>query len=90
MIPLAYFTDGDDVILIASNYGSTRHPAWYHNLSPIPNANCISGSAADTLWLVKSPAPIVTGSTRSPSNASTECSRVHEKRSGARRSPSCG
>src|SRR5438270_7652076 len=34
--PLAYFTDGDDVILIASNYGSTRHPGWYHNLRANP------------------------------------------------------
>jgi len=35
-VPLAYFTDGDDVILIASNYGGTRHPAWYHNLRAHP------------------------------------------------------
>lgn len=35
--PLAYFTDGEDVILIASNYGSTRHPAWYHNLVAHPD-----------------------------------------------------
>ncbi len=35
-IPLAYFTDGDDVILIASNYGGDRHPAWYHNLRAHP------------------------------------------------------
>jgi deazaflavin-dependent oxidoreductase (nitroreductase family) len=35
-IPLAYFTDGDDVILIASNYGRERHPAWYHNLRAHP------------------------------------------------------
>lgn len=34
--PLAYFTDADDVILIASNYGGTRHPAWYHNLRANP------------------------------------------------------
>lgn len=35
-VPLAYFTDGDDVILIASNYGGSRHPAWYHNLLAHP------------------------------------------------------
>lgn len=34
--PLGYFTDGDDVIVIASNYGGTRHPAWYHNLVAHP------------------------------------------------------
>ncbi|MGE5697708.1 MAG: nitroreductase/quinone reductase family protein [Candidatus Sericytochromatia bacterium] len=26
--PLVYFTDGDDVILTASNYGGARHPGW--------------------------------------------------------------
>jgi deazaflavin-dependent oxidoreductase (nitroreductase family) len=31
-----YFTDGDDVILIASNYGGQRHPAWYYNLRAHP------------------------------------------------------
>lgn len=34
--PLAYFTDDGDVILIASNYGGARHPAWYHNLLAHP------------------------------------------------------
>jgi deazaflavin-dependent oxidoreductase (nitroreductase family) len=34
--PLAYFTDRDDVILIASNYGGERHPGWYHNLVAHP------------------------------------------------------
>ena len=33
---LAYFTDGDDVVLIASNFGRERHPAWYHNLLAHP------------------------------------------------------
>ena len=36
-VPLAYFTDGDDVILIGSNYGSKRHPGWYHNLCANPH-----------------------------------------------------
>ena len=34
--PLAYFTDGDGVILTAANYGGARHPGWYHNLSAHP------------------------------------------------------
>lgn len=34
--PLAYFTDGDDVVLIASNYGRDSHPSWYHNLLAHP------------------------------------------------------
>jgi deazaflavin-dependent oxidoreductase (nitroreductase family) len=33
-----YFSDGADVILIASNFGRERHPAWYHNLSANPEA----------------------------------------------------
>ncbi len=35
--PLGYFTDGDDVIVIASNYGGQRHPSWYHNLVTHPD-----------------------------------------------------
>jgi deazaflavin-dependent oxidoreductase (nitroreductase family) len=34
--PLLYYTDGDDVILIASSFGRDRHPAWYHNLLAHP------------------------------------------------------
>lgn len=34
--PLAYFTESDAVILIASNYGRERHPGWYHNLLAHP------------------------------------------------------
>jgi deazaflavin-dependent oxidoreductase (nitroreductase family) len=38
-----YFNDGDDVILIASNYGGTKHPAWYHNLKAHPRAELQRG-----------------------------------------------
>jgi deazaflavin-dependent oxidoreductase (nitroreductase family) len=34
--PLAYFTDGDDVVLIASRGGHQNHPAWYHNIRTHP------------------------------------------------------
>ena len=34
--PVSYFTDGDDVILMASNYGGARQPSWYHNLLAHP------------------------------------------------------
>ena len=44
-VPLAYFTDRGDVILIASNYGSTRHPAWYHNLRANPQCELHIGSS---------------------------------------------
>jgi deazaflavin-dependent oxidoreductase (nitroreductase family) len=42
-VPLAYFTDGDDVILIASNYGTSKHPAWYHNLRAHPECQLSIG-----------------------------------------------
>ena len=31
-VQLTYFHDGPDPILIASNFGGTKHPAWYYNL----------------------------------------------------------
>ncbi|MGH2576670.1 MAG: nitroreductase family deazaflavin-dependent oxidoreductase, partial [Actinomycetota bacterium] len=40
--PLAYFTDGDDVILIASKGGAPKHPAWYHNLIAHPEVELFS------------------------------------------------
>ncbi|WP_280431947.1 nitroreductase family deazaflavin-dependent oxidoreductase [Nocardia brasiliensis] len=34
--PVAYFTDGGDIFVIASAAGSDRNPAWYHNLVANP------------------------------------------------------
>jgi deazaflavin-dependent oxidoreductase (nitroreductase family) len=36
--PLVYASDGPDLVLIASNGGNPKHPAWYHNL--IANPEC--------------------------------------------------
>ena len=36
--PLIPIPDGERVILIASNFGSTRHPTWYTNLRARPEA----------------------------------------------------
>ncbi len=33
---LTYFTDGEDLIVMASNYGRERHPAWYYNVKVNP------------------------------------------------------
>lgn len=33
-----YFSEGDDVVLIASSFGRDKHPAWYHNLTAHPQA----------------------------------------------------
>jgi deazaflavin-dependent oxidoreductase (nitroreductase family) len=35
-VPLVGFPDGDQIILIASNFGRAFHPAWYHNLRAKP------------------------------------------------------
>jgi deazaflavin-dependent oxidoreductase (nitroreductase family) len=36
--PLTYFTDGEAVIVVASNYGGARCPGWYYNL--LANPRC--------------------------------------------------
>jgi deazaflavin-dependent oxidoreductase (nitroreductase family) len=38
---VAYFHDGRDVVVMASNYGDEKHPQWYHNL--IANPDCELG-----------------------------------------------
>jgi deazaflavin-dependent oxidoreductase (nitroreductase family) len=40
--PLLFAADGDRMILLASNAGSTRHPAWYHNLRANPEVDVIA------------------------------------------------
>ena len=35
-VPLQYATDGDDLVLIASQGGAPKHPAWYHNVKAHP------------------------------------------------------
>ncbi len=35
-VPLVAIPDGDNVILIASNFGQKHHPAWYYNLHAQP------------------------------------------------------
>jgi len=61
--PLTYFTDGDRVILMASNYGGTRHPGWYYNIKAHPEVSStaagyqgrfiaeeVTGAERDRLW----------------------------------------
>jgi deazaflavin-dependent oxidoreductase (nitroreductase family) len=36
--PLVALPEGDRVVVIASNYGQHRNPAWYHNLCANPRA----------------------------------------------------
>jgi deazaflavin-dependent oxidoreductase (nitroreductase family) len=43
-----YFSDGQDLILVASNYGRDHHPAWYHNLKANPTAVLTRGDRHGT------------------------------------------
>ena len=37
-VPLLYLADGDNVALVASNGGATKHPTWWLNLRSNPEA----------------------------------------------------
>ena len=37
-VALAYVTDGDDLVVVASNGGADVHPAWWLNLQAQPEA----------------------------------------------------
>jgi deazaflavin-dependent oxidoreductase (nitroreductase family) len=41
--PLLYLQDGERIIVIASNGGQPRHPAWYYNLRANPKATIFLG-----------------------------------------------
>jgi deazaflavin-dependent oxidoreductase (nitroreductase family) len=44
--PLLYFTDGDDAIVVASNYGRAKNPAWYYNVKANPEVT-VSAAGRD-------------------------------------------
>ena len=35
-IPLLYLADGDDIVIVASKGGMSKHPVWYLNLEATP------------------------------------------------------
>jgi len=37
-VQLGYLADGGDYVVVASNFGQARHPAWSHNLLAEPRA----------------------------------------------------
>lgn len=47
-LPLLYLCDDDQLILIASNYGNTSHPAWYRNLVANPKVEVLAGARSGT------------------------------------------
>jgi len=42
--PLAYSTDGDDLVIIASMGGAPNNPNWYHNLKAHPDVTVEVGT----------------------------------------------
>ena len=44
-LPVLCIPDGEDTILIASNYGRPHNPSWYYNLQANPNATIVAGGA---------------------------------------------
>jgi deazaflavin-dependent oxidoreductase (nitroreductase family) len=40
-LPVLGLPDGDEMIIIASNFGRRRNPAWYHNLRANPRATVV-------------------------------------------------
>ncbi|MBK5109841.1 MAG: nitroreductase family deazaflavin-dependent oxidoreductase [Thermoleophilia bacterium] len=40
--PLVYFTQGDEVILVASSFGREKHPAWYYNATANPDVELMA------------------------------------------------
>ncbi len=37
-VPVAYIKDNNSYIVIASNSGQPKHPAWFHNIKSNPTA----------------------------------------------------
>ena len=42
--PVAYFRDGDDLVIVASKGGAPTNPDWYHNLLANPEATVEVGT----------------------------------------------
>ncbi len=37
--PLSYYRDGERYLIVASNWGSEKHPHWFYNLMESPRAS---------------------------------------------------
>ena len=47
-MPLVYFSDGDDVILMASSFGRPKLPAWYHNVMASHAVTLTAGGVSES------------------------------------------
>ena len=54
--PIVYFTDAGRVIVIASNFGAPKNPAWYYNIKANPEVTLLGrgfrGPSSPRKWLV--------------------------------------
>ena len=48
-IPLLYLADGDDVIVVASKGGMSKHPVWYLNLVANPRCEVEMGNSRTSM-----------------------------------------
>ena len=46
-VPLVYFSEGDDVILMASSFGRPKLPAWYHNAMAAREVTLTAGGVSE-------------------------------------------
>ena len=51
--PLLYLTDDDRVVLVASQGGAPRHPAWYHNLKANPEVEFLPRGGPKAPYLAR-------------------------------------
>lgn len=51
-VPLIAIPDGQRLILVASNWGRPKHPAWYHNLRANPTATATVGGQT-AVWIAR-------------------------------------
>jgi deazaflavin-dependent oxidoreductase (nitroreductase family) len=85
--PLAYFTDGDGVVLIASNSGGPRHPAWYHNLVAHPECDLHIGPRGGSFVAREVDGPERDRLYALAKDRLAKVFALHEKRCGARTIP---
>ena len=45
-LPVIAVPDGEDLVVIASNWGQRQHPGWYYNLSAHPEATVAVGGVS--------------------------------------------
>jgi deazaflavin-dependent oxidoreductase (nitroreductase family) len=56
-VPLVYFTEGDDVILMASSFGRPKLPAWYHNVVAAKEVTLTAGGVSERYRAVEVEGP---------------------------------